>query len=465
MNEPAQAVIPAETESGRRQRGIELLRSNEALRQELQSLREENTRIKKQLAEAEKAGHADRQSRHAALNLMEDAVAARQAEQRENTERKRVEEELRNADRRKDEFLATLAHELRNPLAPIRNTVQILRMSGAGAGASEHVCEMLDRQVDHMVRLVDDLMEVSRITRGKIELHKERIDLATVVRNAIEISKPLIEADGHELEVQLPAEPAMLDADPVRLAQIFANLLNNAAKYMPDGGRIEITGEREGREAVVSVRDSGIGIAPDALPHVFELFTQGDRVHSRAPGGLGIGLTIVRSLVRLHDGSIQAKSAGTGHGSEFVIRLPLASGDPVNANGAKRQHASSRIARRIMVVDDNRDAATSLGIILRFLGADVHLAHDGQTALDALVSYRPSVVLLDIGMPEMDGYEVARRARQLAEGQGVTLIALTGWGQEEDRRRSAEAGFNYHLVKPVGHAALQALLSSLPEGG
>jgi signal transduction histidine kinase len=464
MNKPAHALIPDELAVAVRERSIELLRSNETLREELQQLREENIRLKAQVDEAVIIRQADRETRRAAFNLVEDAVAARHAEQRENAARHRVEQQLRNADRRKDEFLAMLAHELRNPLAPIRNSVQLLRMSGPNLGASEDICEMLDRQVNHMIRLVDDLMEVSRITRGKVELHKERVELSVVVRNATEISKPLIEVGRHMLDVQLPAEPVLLDADPIRLVQVFANLLNNAAKYMADGGRIVITAHRDDPDVVVTVRDAGLGIAPEVLPHIFDLFTQGEYVQTRAPSGLGIGLTLVQSLVRLHDGTVQAKSAGVGYGSEFIVRLPLATGKPASANGEHGPQPNSRIARRIMVVDDNRDAAKSLGMILKLLGADIYLAHDGQTALDALGTFHPSIMLLDIGMPEMNGHEVARRVRQLPEGQGITLIALTGWGQEEDRRRSSQAGFDYHLVKPVGHAALQALLSSLPEG-
>jgi len=372
----------------------------------------------------------------------------------------------KETDRRKDEFLATLAHELRTPLAPIRNSVHILRMAGGDRGVAERVYEMMERQVNHMVRLVDDLMEVSRITRGKIDLRKEPVELAAVVRSAVETSKPLIEAARHQLAVTLPDEPLILDADPVRLAQVLANLLNNAAKYTPEGGRIWLTARRAGLNVEVSVRDSGTGIPIEVLPKVFDLFMQVERTYSRAQGGLGIGLTLVRSLVSLHGGSVEARSDGPGRGSEFVVRLPLAAGQLAAHDWDGRDARPAAVApRRILVVDDNRDAADSLGMLLKFLGADVCTANDGPAALEAFRTYRPSVVLLDIGLPEMDGYEVARRTRQQPEGGDVTLIALTGWGQEEDRRRSKEAGIDHHLVKPVDLNALEKLLATLPVKG
>jgi signal transduction histidine kinase len=370
----------------------------------------------------------------------------------------------KETDRRKDEFLATLAHELRTPLAPIRNSLHILRMAGGDRGVAERMYEMMERQVNHMVRLVDDLMEVSRITRGKIDLRKEPVDLAAVVHSAVETSKPLIEAARHQLAVTLPDEPLILDADPVRLAQVLANLLNNAAKYTPEGGRIWLTARRAGSNAEVSVRDSGTGIPAEMLPKVFDLFMQVERTYSRAQGGLGIGLTLVRSLVSLHGGSVEARSEGPGRGSELVVRLPLAAGlAPLQDSRDARPAAVA--PRRILVVDDNRDAADSLGMLLKFLGADVCTANDGPAALEAFRTYRPSVMLLDIGLPEMDGYEVARRTRQQPEGGDVTLIALTGWGQEEDRRRSREAGIDHHLVKPVDLGVLEKLLATLPAKG
>ncbi len=371
----------------------------------------------------------------------------------------------KETDRRKDEFLATLAHELRTPLAPIRNSVHILRLAGGDRGVAERVYEMMERQVNHMVRLVDDLMEVSRITRGKIDLRKEPVELAAVVHSAVETSKPLIETARHQLAIDLPAGPLTLNADPVRLAQVLANLLNNAAKYTPEGGRIWLTARRAGANVEISVRDSGAGIPAEVLPKVFDLFMQGERTYSRAQGGLGIGLTLVRSLVNLHGGGVEARSDGPGRGSEFVVRLPLAAAQLAAPDGDRYARPAAVAPRRILVVDDNRDAADSLGMLLKFLGADVCTANDGPAALEAFQTYRPSVVLLDIGLPEMDGYEVARRTRQQPEGGDVTLIALTGWGQEEDRRRSREAGIDHHLVKPVDLGALEKLLATLPMKG
>lgn len=381
------------------------------------------------------------------------------------TEHKLAEEALREADRRKDEFLATLAHELRNPLAPIRNGLHILRMtaaaSAADAGSTMRIHELLEEQVNHMVRLVDDLMEVSRITGGKIELRKERVDLATVLQSAIEISAPLIDAAHHRLTVSLPSELLVVDADAMRLAQVIANLLNNSAKYTKNGGGIWLTAWREDDNAVISVRDNGMGIPSAVLPKVFDLFAQAERTYDRARGGLGIGLTLVRSLVELHGGRVEAMSEGAGKGSEFLVRLPLAEQlaparheNPVSQKSVVASH-------RILVVDDNRDAGDTIGMILEMLGAEVHIVRDGPSALAALNSYRPQTVLLDIGLPGMDGYEVARRARQLPRGRDLTLVAVTGWGQAEDRRRSKEAGMDHHLVKPVDIAALEKLLATV----
>ena len=378
------------------------------------------------------------------------------------TEQRAAEEALRDADRRKDEFLATLAHELRNPLAPLRNSLYILRLAKSDEGTAEQIHEMMEGQVNHMVRLVDDLMEVSRITRGKIELRKEPIDIAAVVRTAVETSRPLIEAAQHQLTISLPHEPVILEADPIRLAQIVTNLLNNAAKYTEEGGQIWLTVRLDASGAVISVRDTGMGIPADMLTKVFDLFTQVDGTYHRAQGGLGIGLTLVQSLVTMHGGSIEVRSDGPGRGSEFVVQLPVVAETP-SSNGNERNGPSLRMsARRILVVDDNRDAADSLKMLFKLLGADVCTANDGPGALEALQTYRPSVALIDIGMPGMDGYEVARQARRQFSSGDVTLIALTGWGQEEDRRRSKEAGFDHHLVKPVDPSALQVLLESLP---
>ncbi|HEX4412928.1 MAG TPA: ATP-binding protein [Lacipirellulaceae bacterium] len=376
--------------------------------------------------------------------------------------RTRAEESLKQADKRKDEFLATLAHELRNPLAPLRNSVNLLQLTASDDPATARLCEMMERQVNQLVRLVDDLLEVSRITRGKIELRKENVELATVARNAIETSRPVIDNAGVQLAITLPQEPVIVHGDPVRLGQVFSNLLNNAAKYTNAGGQIWFTARKESGEAVISIRDTGIGIAADVLPNVFDMFMQVDRATNRSQGGLGIGLTLVRSLVELHDGSVSVQSDGPGHGSEFTVRLPVVVEERRSARIAPSAGPVTAIqSRRILVVDDNVDSAKTLGMLLKYLGADVQVVNDGVEALAAVEKYRPDVVLLDIGMPGMDGYEVARRIRERKGFGSVTLIALTGWGQEEDRRRTREAGFDHHLVKPADIVALQSLLGTL----
>jgi PAS domain S-box-containing protein len=374
--------------------------------------------------------------------------------------------ELKEADRKKDEFLAMLAHELRNPLAPLRNATQILRMPGADAATAGRARDMIERQIQHLVRLVDDLLDVSRIMRGKIELRKEPVTVAAVVARAVETAQPAIDAPGHRLEVSLPAEPVWVEADPVRLAQVVSNLLNNSAKYMEAGGLIRLTAERQGEEVVLRVRDSGIGIAPEVLPYVFDLFVQAEHGVGRAQGGLGIGLTLVKRLVELHGGRVSASSEGLGKGSEFVVRLPAISAlsSPLSALSQASGEAAPAPAgppRRILVVDDNVDAAESLAMILRLEGQEVRVAHDGPSALEAAPVYRPEVVFLDIGMPGMDGYEVARRLRQVPGLEGTVLIALTGWGQDQDRRRSQEAGFDRHLLKPVERRSLAEVLGTL----
>jgi signal transduction histidine kinase len=408
----------------------------------------------------------ERPTRVAALvSAVRSALRARQRQyeiRRHLTESQRAEQALRDADRRKDEFLATLAHELRNPLAPIRNSLHILRMTNQNNPAVERVGDMLERQVNHMVRLVDDLLEVSRITRGKIELRKEAVEVAALIRGAVETSRPLIESAGHQLALAIPPEPLTLYGDPVRLTQVLANLLNNAAKYCDAGGQIWLTVRREAASVSISVRDTGMGIAPDMLARVFEPFMQIDRHADRAQGGLGIGLTLVKSLVEMHGGSVRANSEGPGRGSEFVVCLPMA-GVQNTAHGEERDPGppTALAARRVLVVDDNHDAAESLAVLLKLLGAEVRVAHSGPDALEALEEYKPAAVLLDIGMPGMDGHEVARRIRCRPELRDVTLIALTGWGQEEDRHRSRSAGFDYHLIKPADVNALQTLLMSL----
>ncbi len=375
---------------------------------------------------------------------------------------------LRDADRRKDEFLATLAHELRNPLAPIRNALQILKMPRVDAATVGRSRDMMERQVHQLVRLVDDLLDVSRVMRGKIELRKERVELATVVARAVETVQPLVDAQGHELSVRLPHESLPLDADPVRLAQVVGNLLTNAAKYTESNGRIWLTAERDGDVSVLRVRDDGIGIAPAMLPRIFELFVQVDHASTKAQGGLGIGLTLVKNLVQMHDGSVEARSAGLGKGSEFTVRLPLSTGTDQTAPGPEPGLATPTVSpsgHRLLVVDDNQDAADSLAMLLRLQGHEVRVAHSGPAALEMTKGYAPDVVFLDIGMPGMDGYEVARRLRQQPGVEKVVLAALTGWGQQEDRRRTAEAGFDHHLVKPPEPKAVEDILADLKRTG
>jgi PAS domain S-box-containing protein len=375
-------------------------------------------------------------------------------------ERRQAEAALREGDRRKDEFLATLAHELRNPLAPMRNALQVIQLAGDDVTAVGQAREMMERQMRHMVRLVDDLLDVSRITRGKLELRKQQVNLAAVVRTAIETSRPLIEAASHHLTITLPQQPLFVDGDPIRLAQVFSNLLNNAAKYTERGGEIWLTVERQGSDAVVSVRDTGLGVPKEMLAKVFELFTQVDRTLENAQGGLGIGLTLVRRLTEMHGGSVEAHSEGYGKGSEFFVRLPVVLTDMArDERTAELSTPSSR--RRILVVDDNRDSAISLGMMLQLMGNEVRTAHDGLEAVRMAEVFNPDVVLLDIGLPKLNGYEAARRIRHETWGRDMVLIAVTGWGQEEDKRRSKEAGFNFHLVKPVEPASLEKLLSGL----
>lgn len=383
---------------------------------------------------------------------------------RDITARKRAEEALKAADRRKDEFLATLAHELRNPLAPIRNAVHILRHDVGETTKGKRdlaLLSMMDRQVEHLIRLVDDLLEVSRITRGKIELKKRRVDLGEVLRHAVETAQPMIDAGGHELKVELPSEPMELDADPVRLAQVFTNLLNNAAKYTEHGGVIELVAERRGKEAAVAVRDSGVGIPPEMLPRVFDLFTQVDRSLGRAQGGLGIGLALVKSLLRLHGGTVEAHSGGLGRGSVFLVRLPIGAKQSSEAPMPATTGVEASGARRILVIDDDHDVADSLVMFLETFGADVRVAYSGPDGVEAVKAFEPELVFLDLGMPGMDGYETARRIRALPNGAGVKLVALTGWGQDQIRDRAREAGFDRQLTKPAGLDALQELLGSL----
>ena len=369
------------------------------------------------------------------------------------TARVLAEQALKAEAQRKDEFLATLAHELRNPLAPIRNAVSLLRLRKDADDELHLVGELIERQVRHLVRLVDDLMDVSRITFGKVHLQRERLDLREVAREAVATSEPVMAAASHRLTTELGSRPVWVDADPVRLAQVISNLLNNAARYTEPGGSVTLEVGIDGSEARVAVADTGIGIEPAMLERVFEPFMQiDDGGHS---GGIGIGLALAKALVQLHGGSITAHSAGTGKGSRFVVRLPLAPAAEANADDAAR---SAEARRRFLVVDDNVDATVIQAALLRRLGHEVETAYNGAAALEKAHTFRPHVVLLDLGMPGMDGFEVARRLRAMPEGRDVLLVAQTGWGQDEDRRRTKAAGFDAHLAKPVDVAALMRLI-------
>ncbi|MBC8146203.1 MAG: response regulator, partial [bacterium] len=368
--------------------------------------------------------------------------------------------EVAEANRNKDEFLATLAHELRNPLAPIRNAIQYLGMAGLKEADATTARDVIARQVTVMVRLIDDLLDISRISTNKLDIRKERVDLSSVMESSVESSRPLIQQGDHTLTISLPPPPIHLDADPVRLAQVFMNLLNNAAKYTKRGGRIWLSAELEGSDAVIVVRDNGIGISAEMLPRVFDMFTQVDRSLDRSQGGLGIGLTLVRRVVEMHDGTIEARSAGNDMGSEFIVKIPVLI-EPLKEKPVDRDISGAHIfdGSRVLVVDDNVDSAESLGMLLRLKGSFIRIAHDGIEAVEVAESFRPVLVLLDIGLPKLNGYEVARHIRNTNWGKSVVIVALTGWGQDEDRRRSHEAGFNFHLVKPVEFKALEDLLA------
>lgn len=393
------------------------------------------------------------------------------------SERKELEDELRSLaaqlseeDDRKNEFLALLAHELRNPLAPISNAVQVLllkaRQGDAGSVVDRGLFEMMERQLGQMTRLVEDLLDVSRISRGRIELRKERTELGLILNLALESVRPLLDAKRHQLTVSLPPAPIALDGDAARLAQVLSNLLNNACKFTPEQGEIKVLVTRSGGWAVIRVLDNGVGISPDQQPRIFGMFMQSDISLNRSQDGLGIGLALVKTLTEMHGGTVEARSGGIGQGSEFVVRLPVLEEStaaatamkPVPATGA----AAAAKARRILVVDDNRASADSLAMLLKLTGHDSHLAYDGVEALTLADGLRPDAILLDIGLPGMNGYEVARRIRAEPWGARVTLIALTGWGQKDDRQRAQDAGFDHHVVKPIKHAELRALLNGLP---
>ena len=379
---------------------------------------------------------------------------------RDITDQKRMHAELREADRRKNEFLAMLAHELRNPLAPIHNAVQILRRQGADAQAVSSASEMMERQVGQLVRLVDDLLDVSRISQGKIELRKGRIELASAVNHAVEAGRSLVQCMEHELTVTLHRTPIFLYADPTRLAQVVGNLLNNACKFTDKGGRIWLTVEQEGEQAVIRVRDSGIGITAEQRPRIFDLFVQVDTSLERSVSGLGIGLSLVKNLVEMHGGTVEVHSAGVGQGSEFVVRLPIMVETP---KPMPPEPTASRPkptpGRRILVVDDNRDSAMSLAMLLKLTGHETQTAFDGLEAVETAATFKPDLILMDIGLPNLNGYEACRRIREQAWGKNMLLVALTGWGQEDDRQKSKEVGFNTHMVKPVELPALMILLA------
>jgi len=385
-----------------------------------------------------------------------------------------AQEALRESDRRKSEFLAMLAHELRNPLAPIRNAVNILRLTVTDNAQVQTTSAMLERQVGQMIRLVDDLLDVSRISRGKIELRRERIELTSVLSQAIECIRPLCASMGHELRVALPSEPVLLEGDPIRLTQVFINLLDNACKYMGKNGWIRVSTEfrdqglgvrgQESREVVIRIADGGIGIAADHLNRIFDMFAQVDTSLERSHSGLGIGLTLVKSLVEMHGGRVEAHSDGPGKGSEFVVYLPVVVGADTPSQPKPTTPHDARKCR-ILVVDDNRDSAESLAMLLKLKGHETHTAFDGATAMNAAEKLRPNVMLLDIGMPRLNGYDVCRQIRSQPWGKDMVLIAQTGWGQEDDKRRTEEAGFNGHLVKPVDQAALSKLFASLLPAG
>ena len=383
------------------------------------------------------------------------------------TERRQAEQALRDADRKKDTFIATLAHELRNPLAPIRNAVNVLRRTAQVDPQVLAWCrDVIDRQVAQMSRLLEDLLDVSRMTRGQFALRREPLVLAAVVEQALEIAQPLIEAAGHALTVEMPAQAVALEGDSTRLAQVFSNLLINAAKYTEPKGRIGLAVEVCGDEVVVRVTDNGIGIPDEQMPHIFEMFGQVETALDRSQEGLGIGLSLARGFVEMHGGQIGARSEGIGKGSVFTVRLPLARpahdagvGEAPNADVLPHPPVAGR--RRVLIADDLRDSADSLALLLETMGHEVHVAYDGEEAFQAIEDLRPEVALLDLGMPKMSGYDVCRRIREMPWGRQVTLIAQSGWGQDEDRRRTRDAGFDHHIVKPIDPAALDALLRSL----
>jgi CheY-like chemotaxis protein len=378
--------------------------------------------------------------------------------EREMAERSQAEEALRAADRRKDEFLATLAHELRNPLAPIRNAVYLMQTQGGNAEVMASTRAIVERQLQQMVRLVDDLLDVSRITTGKLALRRERVELRAVAASALEAAEPLVRSRGHDLQVRLPPGGLYVTADPTRLAQVFLNLLNNATKFTEPGGRIEFDLALGEGEMTARVRDNGIGIAPEMLEPIFDMFAQADRSLERSAAGLGVGLSLSRRLVELHGGSLSARSDGIGRGAEFTVRIPLLAADGDAAPRPRGAGGGASGRHRILLVDDNVDFADSLAAMLRAMGHEVRVEHDGLAACAAAAEFRPGLAFLDIGLPKLNGYDLARRLRDAPETRNAILVAVTGWGQPGDRQRAKEAGFDQHMVKPIEMERLQAIL-------
>jgi signal transduction histidine kinase len=453
----------------------EILRSKVAVlvelyckRRELRALNRNLAQANERLAEANTTLQAEKTRELTALNAtLQRANAqlegANLSLQREVAERARAEQALKEADRQKDEFLAMLAHELRNPLAPILNAVQLMRLKPMPDPQLSWSRDVIERQLAHLTRLVDDLLDVARITRGRINLSREPIELAVLIARAVETVQPLIQERGHAFTSEIPAGTLRVDGDPLRLTQALGNVLRNAAKYTERGGRISLSVCRRGTDVEIRVRDTGIGIPAELLPRIFDLFTQVRSDHSQS--GLGIGLALVRRLLQMHGGSITAHSEGTGLGSEFVIRLPLLLETTQSATGEQSTTAindAHPVRRRILVADDNADALQTLATVLELVGHEVFSAANGSLALESAERHLPEIALLDIGMPVLDGYEVARRIRAQAWGKRITLVALTGWGQDSDRRRSQEAGFDSHLVKPLDLDKLSQLLARLP---
>jgi signal transduction histidine kinase len=465
----------------------EILRSKVAVlvelhlkRRELQELNRNLAEANERLAEANTTLQAEKTRELESLNRIlqranEELEAANRSLQTEVTERTRAELALKEADRHKDEFLAMLAHELRNPLAPIHNAVALMHRTKLTDPQLIWSRDIIGRQLAHLTRLVDDLLDVSRITRGKIKLNKEVLEIGPLVARTVETVQPLFEERGHTLSVDIQDGFLAVLGDPTRLTQALGNVLGNAAKYTERGGAVSLVAARSGAEVVIRVRDNGVGIPPELMPMIFKLFTQLDRTSGPAQSGLGIGLALVQRLVEMHGGSVTAHSDGPGRGSEFVIRLPLFIRDRVgtdqqtNTLSALEQsimnEGVSRTQRRILVADDNNDALESLATLLQLSGHEVYTAANGASALESAEQHRPEVALLDIGMPKLDGYEVARRIRAQPWGARITLVALTGWGQDSDRRRSQEAGFDSHLVKPLDLDKLTDLLATLPSAG